>query len=71
MINSFIIDGAVIFLRAFDRGRHKNLLHEVAVSVLLSISIASGALMLRSCRLANLSVGLSVCLSGKCIVANG
>ena len=63
MINSFLIVRDVAILSAFDRGRHNNLLHEVdVVSASFSISVASGALMLRTCRLAHLSVGLSVCL---------
>jgi len=41
----------------------------IIVSVSLYINISSEALMLRTCRLAHLSVCVSVCLSGKCIVA--
>ena len=41
----------------------------VVVSMSLSISIVSKALMLRTCRLAHLSVCPCDCLSGKCIVA--
>jgi len=43
--------------------------HFSIISVSLSISIASGVLMLWNICLGHLSVGLSVCLSAKCIVA--